>query len=86
MGTVHDLLEARGKQGALEAGFERTVVEAAALYMGDEDGPSTSFTPAGLSAHCHIGGWQTTNPGKSLLSESDLSWNLAAARRTAWSP
>lgn len=38
MGTVHDLLEARGKQGALLAGLDRGVVEAASLYMGDEDG------------------------------------------------
>ena len=37
MGTVHDLLEAR-KQGALEAGLDRSVVEAAAQNMGDEDG------------------------------------------------
>jgi hypothetical protein len=36
MGTVHDLLGAKGKQGALEAGLDRGVVEAASLYMGDE--------------------------------------------------
>jgi hypothetical protein len=28
---VHDLLETKGKLGALEAGFDRTLVEAAAL-------------------------------------------------------
>ncbi len=37
MGTVHDLLSDRGKQAALEAGLERGVVEAAALYMSDEN-------------------------------------------------
>ena len=37
MGTVHDLLGAKGKQGALEAGLDRGVVEAASLYMGDEN-------------------------------------------------
>jgi Plasmid encoded RepA protein len=37
MGTVHDLLGAKGKQGALEAGLDRSVVEAASLYMGDEN-------------------------------------------------
>jgi hypothetical protein len=34
---VHELLEARGKQGALEAGIDRSVVEAAAQYLSDED-------------------------------------------------
>ena len=38
MGTVHDILEAQGKQGALLAGVDRGIVEAASLYMGDEDG------------------------------------------------
>ena len=38
MGTVHRLLEARGKAGALTADVDRRVVEAAAAYMGDEDG------------------------------------------------
>ncbi len=38
MGTVHRLLEANGKAGALTADVDRRVVEAAAAYMGDEDG------------------------------------------------
>lgn len=38
MGTVHQLLEAHGKAGALTADVDRRVVEAAAAYMGDEDG------------------------------------------------
>jgi len=37
MGTVHDLLETKGRRGALEAGFQRPIVEAAATYLSDED-------------------------------------------------
>jgi hypothetical protein len=37
MGTVHHLLETKGRQGALEAGVERAVVEAATAYLADED-------------------------------------------------
>src|SRR3954467_14919337 len=37
MGTVHDIIEARGKKAALEADLDRRVVEAAAAYMADED-------------------------------------------------
>ncbi len=37
MGTVHEILQARGRQAALECDFDRQVVEAAAAYMSDED-------------------------------------------------
>ncbi len=37
MGTVHQLLEARGKQEALLAGLDRGEIEAAAAYMSDEE-------------------------------------------------
>ena len=37
MGKVHDIIEARGKQGALLADFDRMVVEAASQYLGDEE-------------------------------------------------
>jgi hypothetical protein len=38
MGTVHQLIEQRGKQGALElGGLERREIEAAATYMADEE-------------------------------------------------
>ena len=38
MGTVHDLIEARGKQETLQLeAFTRDVVEAAATYMADEE-------------------------------------------------
>lgn len=38
MGTVHDILEAKGRQATLQLDFDRRVVEAAASYMADEDG------------------------------------------------
>jgi hypothetical protein len=38
MGTVHDIIEAHGRQGALGFDLDRAVVEAAAGYMSDEDG------------------------------------------------
>jgi hypothetical protein len=37
MGTVHDLIEAKGKVGTLAYDFDRAVVEAASTYMADED-------------------------------------------------
>jgi hypothetical protein len=37
MGTVRDLLKTRGHGGALEAGFEYPIVEAAATYLSNED-------------------------------------------------
>jgi hypothetical protein len=38
MGTLHQIIEARGKHAALDTSFDRSVVEAAATYMADEDG------------------------------------------------
>lgn len=37
MGTVHDILETRGRQATLQLDFDRQVVEAASAYMSDED-------------------------------------------------
>ena len=37
MGTVHQLLEEKGKSGAIATGLDRDVIEAAAKYMADED-------------------------------------------------
>ena len=37
MGTVHDLIETRGRLGTLAMDVDRRVVEAAASYMADED-------------------------------------------------
>lgn len=37
MGTVHDIIAAKGRQATLAHDFDRQVVEAAAAYMSDED-------------------------------------------------
>jgi Plasmid encoded RepA protein len=37
MGTVHDLIEAKGHRGALSYDVDRKVVDTAAAYMSDED-------------------------------------------------
>jgi hypothetical protein len=37
MGTVHQLIEARGRQAALTLDIDREVIEAASAYMSDED-------------------------------------------------
>lgn len=71
MGTVHSLLEAQGKKGALEAGLNRDVVEAAASYLGDEEsGLSFAFS-----------GWaQAALPHRKL--PDDQPWQLASERVT----
>jgi hypothetical protein len=69
MGTVHDLLEAKGKQGAIEAGIARSVVEAAAQYLSEEDN-ALSFAYSGW-AQCAL-------PHKRLAS--DAPWSIAAER------
>ena len=69
MGTVHDLLEARGKQGALEAGLDRGIVEAAAHYIGDEEG-ALNFVYSGW-AQCAL-------PHRRLAD--DLPWEISVER------
>lgn len=69
MATVHDLLEVRGKAGALEAGLDRSVVEAASLYMSDEDG-AFNFVYSGW-AQCAL-------PHRKL--PDDAPWEIAADR------
>jgi hypothetical protein len=71
MGMVHELLEASGKQGALEAGIDRSVVEAAAQYLSDEDnGLGVAYS-----------GWaQCALPHKRLAD--DATWGIAAERIT----
>ena len=69
MGAVHNLLEARGKQGALEAGLDRGIVEAAALYMGDEDG-ALNFVYSGW-AQCAL-------PHRRLAD--DQPWEITVER------
>jgi len=38
MGAVHELIELRGREAALQADYDRRVVDAAMRYMSDEDG------------------------------------------------
>ena len=69
MGTVHELLEARGKQATLNAGMDRAIVEAASMYMGDEDG-ALSFVYSGW-AQCAL-------PHRRLLN--DQPWEITSER------
>ena len=75
MGTVHDLLEARGKQAALQADIAREVVEAAASYLADEandigfifSGWTQAALPHKKLADDQI--WQITSEKVTLLVE-----------------
>jgi hypothetical protein len=69
MATVHDLLVAKGKQGAVEAGFNRSVVEAAATYLSDEDN-GLGFAYSGW-AQCAL-------PHKRLPAAA--AWGIAAEK------
>jgi hypothetical protein len=69
MGTVHELLEAKGKTGAIQAGVDRTVVEAASVYMADEDG-SLGFA---------FSGWAQCALPHRRLGPSDR-WEIAGER------
>ena len=69
MGTVHELLKARGKQAALEAGVDRSVVEAATSYLSDEDA-TLGFAYSGW-AQCAL-------PHK--RQPDDATWSLIGDR------
>ena len=69
MGTVHDLLGSQGKQAALEAGIHRDVVEAAAMYLADEDS-ALGFAYSGW-AQCAL-------PHKRLAN--DATWGISGER------
>ena len=69
MGTIHELLETRGKHGAIQAGVDRGVVEAASLYMSDEDS-SLGFAFSGW-AQCAL-------PHRRLAD--DARWEIAGER------
>lgn len=69
MGTVHRLLEQHGKAGALAADVDRRVVEAAAGYMGDEDG-GVGFIYSGWT--------QAALPHKRLAP--DAVWQISSER------
>jgi hypothetical protein len=69
MGTVHELIEAKGRKGAIEAGIERTVVEVAAAYLSDED--------SGLG-FAYSGWAQCALPHKRLAD--DAPWGIVSER------
>ena len=69
MGTVHKLLETKGRQGALEAGIERAVIEAAAAYLADED--------SGLG-FAYSGWAQCALPHKRLAD--DAPWGIVSEK------
>lgn len=70
MGTVHDLLEARGKQATLDL-FDRATVEAASAYLTDED----------TSVGYLFSGWtQAALPHKKLAD--DQIWEIRTERVT----
>src|SRR3712207_7138275 len=69
MATVHDLIEARGRKGALEAGIEREVVEAAVAYLSDED--------SGLG-FAYSGWAQCALPHKRLAD--DAPWGIVSEK------
>jgi hypothetical protein len=71
MGTVHDLLSARGRQATLELDFDRRVVEAASSYMTDED---TAV------AYLFSGWTQATLPHK--RPADDAIWEIRTPRVT----
>jgi hypothetical protein len=71
MGTVHDLIEAKGKTGTLAFEFDRQVVEAAAAYMADED--------AGIG-FLYSGWCQAALPHRKLAN--DKGWQIEGERIT----
>jgi len=69
MAAVHDLIEAKGKQGALQAGLDRVIVEVAANYLSDED------TGLGFA----YSGWaQCALPHKKLAD--DAHWGITSEK------
>ena len=69
MGTVHQLIEARGRQATLTLDFEREVVEAASAYMSDEE--------AGVS-FLYSGWCQAALPHRKL--PDDKGWQVESDR------
>lgn len=69
MGTVHHLLETKGRQGALDAGIDRAVVEAASAYLSDED--------SGLG-FAYSGWAQCALPHKRLAA--DAPWGIVSEK------
>jgi hypothetical protein len=69
MGTVHQLLEAHGKQGALQMDIDRRVVEIAHEYMADEEG-GVGFVYSGFA--------QAALPHKKIAD--DAVWQIQTER------
>lgn len=84
MGTVHELLEAKGKQQALLlSGLDRREIEAAAAYMADEDS-GIGFLYSGWCQaalpHRRLPdeqGWQITGERVTLVVEPGMKPGLA---------
>ena len=71
MGTVHDLLEAHGRQVALSLDLDRATVEVASAYLADED----------ISIGYLFSGWtQAALPHKKLAD--DQIWEIRTERVT----
>jgi hypothetical protein len=84
MGTVHQLLTAKGKQGALELGHDRQEVEAAAAYLSDEDAGGVGFLYSGWCQaalpHRRLPdgeGWQIQSERTTLIVEPGMRPGLA---------
>jgi len=78
VGTVHDILAAQGKRGALALDLDREVVEAAATYLSDEDG-GVGFLYSGwcqaVLPHKRLPddeGWQIKGERVSLIVEPGM--------------
>ena len=69
MGTIHSLLEEKGRLGAIQAGADRNVVEVAAAYLSDED--------SGLG-FAYSGWAQCALPHKRLAD--DAPWGIVSDR------
>ena len=69
MGTVHQLLEAHGKQGALQMDIDRRIVETAHEYMADEEG-GVGFVYSGFA--------QAALPHKKIAD--DAVWQIQTER------
>lgn len=69
MGTIHSLLEEKGKLGAIQAGADRNVVEVAAAYLSDED--------SGLG-FAYSGWAQCALPHKRLAN--DAPWGIVSEK------
>lgn len=69
MGTVHQLLEEKGKVGAVASGLNREVIDAAAHYLADEDS-GLGFVYSGW-AQCAL-------PHRRLAN--DAPWQIASDR------